>query len=323
MSKHGFLLTDDAVAERLISEANDDSRRARPENKPKPNTRFLRNIIRTTENHNAALLAKEAAESRARLQELRETELRLRERRRHRPEPHEVRRRQMRDISAILHGGGCGSNKARRRASSSHGRGRERDHGRERRRSCSPDGGGQGHGRRYRRERSPLGGDDGEIHDRRHGRERSPLGGDDDDGETHDRRQGLPPSLLARGLGSLPPSLPARGRGNTAPASGIDARFSESYDPTSDKGGGWDDMAEAFRDRQKWKAQGAERLRAAGFTETQIQKWERGAGTGRGDGGDAHADDFCWSKKGELRQWDRGKTVNPDGSVSTGPDWAK
>jgi len=37
---------------------------------PKPNTRFLRNILRETDNHNAALLAKEAEESRARLRAL-------------------------------------------------------------------------------------------------------------------------------------------------------------------------------------------------------------------------------------------------------------
>ncbi|KAL8407590.1 hypothetical protein RB594_006425 [Gaeumannomyces avenae] len=398
MSNHGFLLTDDAVAERLISEANDDSsryspadlesRRARPENKPKPNTRFLRNIIRTTENHNAALLAKEAAESQARLQELRETE--LRERRRHRPEPHEVRRRQMRDISAILQGGcrkkpsaipasppiggtsrhSLGRQKGDRsdgedhdmraerrlrqyRSDSRRGKAkrashsRERDHRRERHRSCSPDR-DQRHRRRYRRERSPLAGDDREIHDRRQGSRYGRHSGDSPRSKSprgYNRKRPVDDGTKDSGsltniIGPIPPSLPARGRGNTAPASGIDARFSESYDPTSDVThqdisadiessaksggkGGWDDMAEAFRDRQKWKAQGAERLRAAGFTETQIQKWERGAGTGRGDGGDAHPDEFCWSKKGELRQWDRGKTVNPDGSVSTGPDWAK
>src|SRR4051812_24124307 len=38
---------------------------------PKPNTNFLRHIIRQTDNHNAALLAKEAEESRARLQRMR------------------------------------------------------------------------------------------------------------------------------------------------------------------------------------------------------------------------------------------------------------
>ncbi|KAI9767370.1 MAG: hypothetical protein M1840_005780 [Geoglossum simile] len=39
-------------------------------NAPKPNTRFLRNIIRETDSHNAALRAKEADESRARLRAL-------------------------------------------------------------------------------------------------------------------------------------------------------------------------------------------------------------------------------------------------------------
>ncbi|KAF2109242.1 hypothetical protein BDV96DRAFT_652096 [Lophiotrema nucula] len=37
---------------------------------PRPNTSFLRNIIRQTDSHNAALLAKEAEESRARLKEM-------------------------------------------------------------------------------------------------------------------------------------------------------------------------------------------------------------------------------------------------------------
>ncbi|KAI4253390.1 MAG: hypothetical protein L6R35_007563, partial [Caloplaca aegaea] len=35
-------------------------------NAPKPNTRFLKNIIKETDNHNAALRAKEHAEARAR-----------------------------------------------------------------------------------------------------------------------------------------------------------------------------------------------------------------------------------------------------------------
>ena len=41
---------------------------------PKPNTRFLRNIIKGTDTHNKALLAKEAAESKARLKRLERTE---------------------------------------------------------------------------------------------------------------------------------------------------------------------------------------------------------------------------------------------------------
>ena len=41
---------------------------------PKPNTQFLRNIPRDTDNHNAALLAKEAQESKERLNKLRQSQ---------------------------------------------------------------------------------------------------------------------------------------------------------------------------------------------------------------------------------------------------------
>jgi len=40
---------------------------------------------------------------------------------------------------------------------------------------------------------------------------------------------------------------------------------------------------------------GAERLRAAGFTEEQIRKWEKG--------GEKDIDDVKWSKPGEEREW--------------------
>ena len=61
----------------------------RPTSKaPRPNTRFLKNIIRETDNHNAALRAKEAEEARARARKLRagnrkETELEPQDGRRH------------------------------------------------------------------------------------------------------------------------------------------------------------------------------------------------------------------------------------------------
>lgn len=46
-------------------------------NAPKPNTRFLKNIIKETDSHNAALRAKEVEESRARLRSLRESDGKL------------------------------------------------------------------------------------------------------------------------------------------------------------------------------------------------------------------------------------------------------
>ena len=99
--------------------------------------------------------------------------------------------------------------------------------------------------------------------------------------------------------------------------SGIDSRFAADYDPTVDvtpdpdeKGDGdWDNAVEAFRDRQKWKQQGADRLRSAGFTEEQIRKWEKGD--------QKDESDVQWNKAGGVREWDRGKVVDDaDGRLS-------
>lgn len=87
----------------------------------------------------------------------------------------------------------------------------------------------------------------------------------------------------------------------------MDGRFSENYDPKSDvqpdadeEDDDWEEALEAMRDRQKRKQQGAERLRAAGFTDDQVKKWENGD----------HKDvqDVRWSKAGESREWDKGKS---------------
>lgn len=88
----------------------------------------------------------------------------------------------------------------------------------------------------------------------------------------------------------------------------MDSRFASNYDPKSDvhlkndeERDDWDDSLEALRDRAKWKQQGADRLREAGFTEDQVKKW------GRGD--EKTVDDVEWTKAGEKREWDRGKDV--------------
>ena len=103
--------------------------------------------------------------------------------------------------------------------------------------------------------------------------------------------------------------------------SGIDSRFSSTYDPTvdvqldPDEENDWDQALEALRDRQKWKQQGADRLRAAGFTDEEISKWEKG--------GEKLEEDVKWAKKGEGREWDRGKIIDDDGIVSTGASWGR
>lgn len=61
------LLRKDAERGRLGSSFTAEKR---DKNAPKPNTRFLRNLVRDADSHNAALLAKEKAETRARLRGL-------------------------------------------------------------------------------------------------------------------------------------------------------------------------------------------------------------------------------------------------------------
>lgn len=104
-----------------------------------------------------------------------------------------------------------------------------------------------------------------------------------------------------------PPRTQPRGRGALKASSGMDSRFSSDYDPKSDvqleddTRGDWDDALEALRDRAKFRQQGADRLREAGFTEEQVKKWEKGD--------EKTIDDVTWAKAGEKREWDRGKSA--------------
>lgn len=115
-------------------------------------------------------------------------------------------------------------------------------------------------------------------------------------------------------IGPAPPPR-YRGRGAVGGSSGIDRRFSETYDPRTDiqmddddQGGNWDDAAEAFRDRQKLKQNQVYRMKAAGFADDQIAQ---------ATSTDAKrlADSMQWTKAGEKREWDRGKAVNAEGVV--------
>jgi hypothetical protein len=117
------------------------------------------------------------------------------------------------------------------------------------------------------------------------------------------------------------PKVRARGRGAFASSSAMDAHFSTNYDPkvdvvpNSDSENDWDQALEALRDRQRWKQQGAARLRDAGFGEDFVQKWEKG--------GEKKEEDVRWKSKGEGREWDRGKVVGDDGNVDTKPEWGR
>lgn len=105
----------------------------------------------------------------------------------------------------------------------------------------------------------------------------------------------------------------------------MDSHFSASYDPAADvrpesehelEQDDWGLALEAVRDRAKWKAQGADRLRAAGFTDEEITKWEK-SGKEKGE------EDVRWTKKGESREWDRGKIIDDTGEIAVKPEWGR
>ncbi|KAH7317653.1 hypothetical protein BKA65DRAFT_105658 [Rhexocercosporidium sp. MPI-PUGE-AT-0058] len=379
-------LTDDYLASLIAKDAKESSikyssvgleafgRSKPPANKPKPNTRFLRNIIKDTDNHNAALLAKEAAESRARLQSLATSSPQRVERANG---GGDIRRRQLGDIAAILGGRPAkrrrveregkegrrvntsseddeleekprvkrareerkektdedsrsrshrGSHRRRRSVSGERGKDRERRRGRSRSRSPrehrSKDKESRHRHRSLRRNlsRSPEAESSRDKSHRSHRHRRSP---------SRERKSSKPDSRKPESkpdydsdplddiIGPRPPPIPEvkrKGRGTMSHASGIDSRFSANYDPTADvqldfdEENDWDQALEALKDRQKWKQQGADRLRAAGFTEEEVSKWEKG--------GEKREEDVKWSKRGEGREWDRGKVVDDDGAVS-------
>lgn len=320
-----------------------------PANKPKPNTRFLRNLVRDTDSHNAALLAKEAAESRNRLEQLVTKDTRR---------ANDIRRRQLGSITAVLNGnapkrqrnggsampirneGDPGSFEEKkdrsddtkdyrrdkgRRASrftddedikdvsslkdrhrshrseskrQSRSEKEKRDRSRHRSRSRSPDEGRRSRDPK-RRDRSPgrrslpssIGRRGENSYESSRRRKTSPRAGSDSD-------------PLEDIVGPLPPpKVKSRGRGTISSTSGINARFSENYDPALDlvqesqENDGGDDW-ELVLDRVKWKQQGADRLKAAGFTEEEIQGWKSGKKA-----------EVKWTASGKEREWDRGKPV--------------
>ncbi|OTA76982.1 hypothetical protein M434DRAFT_402414 [Hypoxylon sp. CO27-5] len=356
------LLTDDQVAELLVKEAQDYSLKysamgldafkttKRPANQPKPNTRFLNNIIRDTNSHNRALLAKESAESQAKLRDLEDAEEKKRREeerklRKAKPGPGDTRKRMLGDIAAILGGSskkhrtegtdtfvsdalGLGGHSSRSRSSHRHRKSPvdgdtdfKKDGGRTRR---LPEYGGvlrYAHRREENQERRPSPSNTAS----RKNRGCSPRR-DSHQQPSAAKRPGRRPSKsedssdsdpLDEIIGPAPikaSTVQRRGRGANAAKSGIDSRFAPDYDPRNDvtpepeDEDDWEHIAEAFRNRQKWKKQGADRLRSAGFTEEQISKWEKGDEKAEGD--------VRWAQAGGLREWDRGKVINKDGTVS-------
>ncbi|OQE38704.1 hypothetical protein PENCOP_c008G02709 [Penicillium coprophilum] len=152
-------------------------------------------------------------------------------------------------------------------------------------------------------------------------------------------------------VGPLPPrqsEAPIRSRGRGAykhNMSNIDAHFAPGYDPATDvhleedrlhslgqessrrpvaglmtKDDDWDMAMEALRDRERWRNKGEERLRTAGIDEAVIDKWKNNTAFAGVDG-EGNPEDVQWSKKGEGREWDRGKFVDDDGHIDIRAAW--
>ncbi|MCJ1397616.1 hypothetical protein MMC11_000812 [Xylographa trunciseda] len=368
-------------------------------NAPRPNTRFLKNIIRETDSHNAALKSKETEEARLRLIRLQgvgdpqrssrdrkrgsSREGRLfryedadaengarQKRRRLDDEEDEARDRRSRRSEQISSRTSTRAkdkdpsenNRPRRRreASSEDGRSeselstryrRRRHHHRTRRtrsRSSSADRSAdrsrhhQDHDRdkdrRRRRSRSRSRDRAHEIR-KPHRRKDGPRSITPDTKKLAKNSKASPPPPASKPpsdpndtdsdpleslLGPAPPppapKVRPRGRGTFASSSAMDARFSSNYDPSvdvlpnSDSENDWDQALEALRDRRRWQQQGADRLRAAGFTEEEVGKWEKG--------GEKTEEDVRWRGRGEGREWDRGKVLGEDG-VETRAEWGR
>lgn len=355
----GEALDDDYIISLLQRDADDHRKRysiagngpllttaKRRPDAPKPNTRFLKNIIRETDSHNAALKVKEEGESRARLRELKGKDSQGKRKREehHADEPGGKRRRETREsrpgrwASALGLAGASNRSERNERSAEKYRRERGQEYDDE------ETGKRRAHRHRHRRERShrdhqsehssrewkvkdhdrPTDTDRSTSHrkeHRRRHRSRSASSGSD-----HARVKDADPDPLIEFLGPQPATqtLP-RGRGAFKP-SNMDSRFQDDYNPSTDvaleqdEEDDWDMALEALKFRKKWRSQGAERLRAAGFTDDEVQRWEK---SGDGGGAEKDVDDVRWGKRGEGREWDRGKVLNDDDGVELKAGWAR
>lgn len=309
------LLTDAYLIDLLQRDAQ--RKPTRRSDAPKPNTRFLRNIVRDVDSHNSALKAREEADARARQRRLRREGQPSKDR--EEDEEERKKRRRRRNENDGEEGGKARSERHReeRKRSRSRSQRHRRAEGRDRERAQS------GKHRSRSRSRSPR----RNAH-RHHDSRSERLQRVDSLPRRHINQRSRSRSAssstsdpLEELLGPQPlplnQTLP-RGRGAFKPqSSSIETRFREGYDPKQDTRDDdedrveddWDRGLEAVRDRAKWKEHGAGRLRAAGFTEQEVQNWERGpAGGGQEAAREKDIRDVRWMKKGEgVREWDRGK----------------
>lgn len=323
---------DDHVAHLLAEDAKKTSRnyaseglsaflpKRRGADSLKPNTRFLSHIVREADSHNAALKRKEEVEAERRLRALQNDEHdggRSRKRRRT-DESDKVKSKRM--FGAIL---AAADSKASGKSKTIRYEHKERNHRRkelhrserqeERSRSRSPR-------RKERRSRtcqgrlsrssSSLSSSEGRRSKRRSEHER-PASRDRDGKFRNETDQN------GRNESDPRPNSPAliRGRGAYKQKSSVNDRFAEDYDPSQDVSldsdhvsdtEDWDMALEAMRDRAKYKKNQVIRMREAGFTDDEISKWEKSLDAL--DNTEDNLSNVKWSRRGEVREWDIGKS---------------
>lgn len=367
---HDDELDDDYVVNLLIKDASNLSDRTsrRSALAPKPNTRFLKNIIREADGHNAALRRKEEREASHRRRQFDRDERRRDGLANHdagrlTPPPdyidnveddRKAKRRRLDDAKSSTN---YGQRSLRRERSKDRLQKRDRGgdrvhrhHKRDRARSRSHERDREPRKRRQQsrsQEEGEHSRDKGQskrdakkdrrshapdyIYPRRCSR--SPLRNKE---PLEDAR--LSPSSISNVssdpleelVGPNPPSpvpkVRGRGRGTNVNSSVMDRHFGSRYNPSADvrpesdeEHDDWEQALEALRDRQKWQQMGAQRLRDAGFSEAEVKKWEKDKAVSNEDG---DIEDVRWSKKGEDREWDRGKILDEDG-VELKAEWSQ
>ncbi|KAL8972117.1 MAG: hypothetical protein Q9183_000711 [Haloplaca sp. 2 TL-2023] len=342
-------LTDDYLARLLAKDAQDrtikyssyglqSSIPKRPTtNAPKPNTRFLKNIIKETDSHNAALKAKEAADARARLRNVdRENEWNYRSER--------SEKRQRRIPKGKLCSRLAGPSDVQDYQDARGGTDVKGENIRttavipqtidaiETVANLSIRDAVEAQPRMHQgisTERADAGGQVGAPPWNLTGADTEDQPGTDIMAQPH-RLESTTTALVGATAHHhfLPNGHLPRGRGALHGSSAIDSHFAPNYNPsrdthaaepaTTNESDDWDNALEALRDRERWKANGAERLRAAGFTDDQIGKWERS-----GHGGEKVEKDVVWKGRGEGREWDRGKVVSEEGISVRPVEWGR
>jgi hypothetical protein len=116
----------------------------------------------------------------------------------------------------------------------------------------------------------------------------------------------------------------ARGRGS-AGKEAMDSRFLDDYDPRQDGGAPTDASkddfeveVEKYRARQKLKRQGTQRLPSAGVNQAYTRVGQDDDTRVGQDDDTRNLNNLKWIKRGETREWDKGKFAE-DGQA----DWAK